>query len=155
MPSEVSACSTCSRSIARKCDSPCSAKMSAIGPCSATIILSVSANGSPRARATRLPILVLPAPGGPMITSTGPERSDSTEIGGRARAERLRNGREVGVEVAPGLAHRIAPELLEHRVREYERDHGLRHHTGSRNGADVRALVVRGCGFAGRDVDGA
>src|SRR3954469_16293410 len=104
--------------------------MSAIGPCSATIDLSESMKGTPSRRATRLPTFVFPAPGGPMITSRGPAASDSTDVRRGARAEGVGDGREVGLEVAPRLGDRVAAELLDHRVREHERDHRLGHHAG-------------------------
>ena len=70
----------------------------------ATISLSVSTNGSPSSRATRLPTLVLPAPIGPMRTSAGRARSCSMPASLEVAVRSVSGMRgEVAVEVAPRL----------------------------------------------------
>ncbi len=58
-----------SRSSARKASSPCSAKMTSIGPCRTTIMSSVSTNVQPRSRATSRPTVVFPVPMNPVSTT--------------------------------------------------------------------------------------
>src|SRR5690606_32187744 len=67
--SVVSACDTTSRSRRRNSASPRLLNNSAIGPCSATITLSVSMNSLWRYLATFFPMRDLPAAGGPINTT--------------------------------------------------------------------------------------
>ena len=123
----------------------------AMAPWPATTTLSVSMNGTPSAAATLRPMRDLPEPIGPMKTTGSSECARHR----REVVEVRRDRGEVRLEVAPGLGERVAAELLEHRVREHERDHRLGDDAGGRDRADVGALVVRRSGLARRHVDGA
>ena len=135
---------TASRSSARKCGFAVRRRRSAaIGPCSATISLSVSRTGTSSSRATRLPTRRLARP----ARSDEARGSDGLTPQARQRRRAVRSdsrdGGEVAVEVAPGLGDRVAAELLQQRVRQHERHHRLGDDARRRHGADVRALVVR------------
>ena len=115
--------------------------MSAIGlPAVPTMSLSVSRKSTPRRSRHARPTVVLPAPGGPTRTSTGP-------------GHRIVEALEVALAVAAGLLDGVAAELLERGVGQHQRDHRLGDDAGRGHGADVAALVVRDGLLARRRVD--
>src|SRR4051794_33599018 len=100
-------------------------------PSRRTISSSKSRNARPSRLATRRPSMDFPAPGSPTRIRCG-LLGVNVDSGG--------NVGQVRVVVALRLFERIAAELLEKRLRDDERHHGLGDHAHGRHGGDITPL---------------
>src|SRR4051794_12703059 len=151
-PGASSSSAVVDSSKARKTGSPSSAKISAtLLPTRDSMTASTSAKGTPHRCASRAPTVDLPEPGAPTSTRAAVTASSP----GRQRQAAGGDAVEEGAPVPAGLGDRVATELLDGRVGQHERGHGLGHDAGGGHGADVGTLVVRDGRLAGGGVDGA
>src|SRR5687768_2363810 len=126
--SDVSASASTSASMARYAGSPSVSKISrTVRAVRRSTCTSLSTNGRSRARARRLPTVVLPAPIIPIRTMWRPGPSAQ--------------GCEEAITVAHELVEGVPAELAQRLVGEDEGGHRLGDHAHGGDGGDVGALL--------------
>ena len=98
-------------------------------------------------------------PGDRRCASAAASSGERLDVGGRSAAAapgasaRTRRARPTTADRGQHVAHGVAAEGGQQRVREHERDHRLAHDRGARQDGHVAALDVGAAGLAGREVD--
>src|SRR5437763_5076432 len=138
--SPVSPCSS-----SRKVGSPFCAKISEIViPSRRAISASKSRKLRSSSRASAAPTVLFPAPGNPTRMRCGTEGS---------AAEPGCDVRKVAIEVPLDFGEGISPELLQHGITEYEREHRFGNDAHGGYGGDVAPLGGRRRRLTGGHVD--